>query len=518
MAFRGVSMRKLKEYATKRQFKKTPEPKTASPKRGKQKTLLFTVQKHDASHLHYDFRIEVDGVLKSWAVPKGPSLNPNEKRLAIMVEDHPYDYASFEGIIPEGNYGAGTVMVWDQGTYTTPGASTAKECEQLVNQGLEKGHIPLILDGIKLRGEFALVRLKQDEKQWILFKKKDDYSTSEAIIKQDRSVTTGRTLREIAENKKAHPSDDPPATELLQQAPKGKMPLKVHPMLAVLAEEPFDKKGWLFEVKWDGYRAIAQVEKETVHLYSRNQKSFNKQFENIVEELKELQIDAVLDGEVVVLDKSGRPQFQLLQNYEKKYASITYYYVFDLLYLNGFDLRTLPLLTRKEILKSIVPESRHSKIRFSDHIEEHGIAFFKEAEKNHLEGIIGKREDSPYIHKRSSDWMKIKTRMSEDVVIGGFTKPRGSRKKFGALLVGVYEKRKLVYVGHVGGGFTGKMLEQVYSQLEPLITSKSPFTNTPKPNTTVTWVKPKLKCEVEFAEWTDDQIMRQPVFKRMLTP
>lgn len=289
---------------------------------------------------------------------------------------------------------------------------------------------------------------------------------------------------------------------------------KIKPMLATLIAGPFDRKGWLFEVKWDGYRALAFKDKK-VELLSRGQKSFNQRYPAIVSEIKKIPGDVILDGEIVVLDKKGRSNFQLLQNYQKKQEGALYYYVFDILLYKGQDLRDSPLVERKEILKKLVRQPGLTQIRFSDDIHEKGKAFFRLAVKKGLEGIIAKKEDSSYQSRRSPDWLKIKTTLRQEVVIGGFTEPKGGRKRFGALLLGVYENKELVYVGHVGTGFDEKLLEDIYLQLRKIASSTSPFRNPPRPNSPVTWVKPKLVCEVSFAEWTTDGKMRQPTFKGM---
>lgn len=508
-------MTQLTKYKSKRDFKDTPEP-TGKTSKTQKNSLIFTVQKHAASHLHYDFRLECDGVLKSWAVPKGPSLNPADKRLAIMVEDHPFDYWNFEGTIPKGNYGGGTVMVWDTGTYEEVSEpSSRKENEKLIHAGLEKGHITFVLHGKKLSGEFALVKMKNDSNQWLLIKKSDKYARKTPVVKQDRSVLTGRSMDEISHGVKK--KEEFSLTHFLngENAHKEKMPTNVHPMLGVLVEKPFDRLDWIFEIKWDGYRAIAQIHKKSTLLYSRNHKSFNTVYPKIVDQLSKLNLDAILDGEVVILDDNGKPQFQLLQNFQSSRKGEPVYYVFDILHLNGYNLRGLPLIKRKEILKSILASLTGTNVRFCDHIEKQGVAFFKKAAELNLEGIMAKDSSSSYIMKRSSNWQKIKTHLRQEVVIGGFTQPRGGREKFGALLVGVYDHKKLVYAGHVGGGFTQKLLNEVYAQLKPLITESSPFQSIIKPNAPVTWVKPKLVCEVSFAEWTSESIMRQPIFKGM---
>jgi bifunctional non-homologous end joining protein LigD len=515
----------LKTYRSKRSFKETPEPPPSKKKSAFTLTSdfpLFVVQKHHASHLHYDFRLEAEGVLKSWAIPKGPSLNPQDKRLAIMVEDHPFDYHSFEGNIPKGNYGAGSVMVWDEGVYTVPNVETRKECEKKLMEGLEKGHVDIILQGKKLNGQFSLVLLRNSDKPntWLLVKKKDEFSNQDDVRELDRSVQTGRTIEEISlnkpESKKKKYNENikkkPDENEHIEKTPKVSMPEHISPMLGTLIKEPFDRDGWLFEIKWDGFRSLAYIKKKHVHIYSRNQKSFNSRFPQIVDELQKLNVDAILDGEIVILDKKGKPSFQLMQNYQTYHEGTLSYLVFDILYLNGHDLRRLPLLKRKDILKQLISSISFSLIRFCDHVETRGIAFFKQAKKLLLEGIMAKKADSIYVMKRSNDWLKIKTHLRQEVVIGGFTQPRGTRKKFGALLVGIYKNNKLKYAGHVGGGFSEKLLSDVYNQLKTLVQDENPFNEKIKANASVTWIKPQLLCEVSFAEWTSEGIMRQPIF------
>ncbi|WP_068471272.1 DNA ligase D [Candidatus Protochlamydia phocaeensis] len=507
----------LKEYQRKRNFKETAEPK-GEMKRSKAKGLRFVVQKHQASHLHYDFRLEMEGVLKSWAVPKGPSLDPADKRLAVQVEDHPFDYRTFEGTIPEGNYGAGEVIVWDEGTYEAVGTSSREESERLLLKGLEEGHLNFILNGHKLKGEFSLIKIKGRDRQWLLIKKKDPYASREDITDQNESVLSDRTLggeeeqkpssKKTSKRKVSPKSENKDDLGDLQQTP---MPKNVKPMLATLVEEPFDAKEWIFEIKWDGYRALAEVQQETVNLYSRNAQSFNKRFPLIIEDLKTLQVDALLDGEIVVLDEDGRPSFQLVQNYQRTQKGALVYFIFDLLYLEGYDLRHLPLIERKELLKKIIPHAPH--IHFCDHIAQKGIAFFKEALKENFEGIIAKAANSLYQTGRSGDWLKIKTHQRQEAVICGFTAPKGAREHFGALLLGVYDDEgRLTYVGHTGSGFDRKKLAEVYDRLLPLVQKKCPFTPPPKTRFPATWVKPDTVCEVNFAEWTKDGQMRQAIF------
>lgn len=475
----------LTEYKKKRNLKSSHEP--AGVKQKPAKKLRFCIQKHAARRLHYDFRLECQGVLISWAVPKGPSLNPADKRLAIHVEDHPLEYQYFEGTIPKGNYGAGKVEIWDSGTYTVPHMSTVKEQEKALVEGLKKGHFIVSLYGKKLTGEFIFQKLKSDpeDKNWLIIKKEDSSSSEADII-------------------------DPPK----HSSKKTKLPKFISPMLAISVDQPFDNDDWLFEVKWDGFRALAFINKGEVQLKSRTDQSWNRLFPAIVEDLKKLKQQLVLDGELVILDQNGKSDFQLMQNYQKDKSGDLVYYIFDVLYKDGDDLRELPLIKRKEILKDILDRHAMSYTRYSDHVLKKGIALFKEASKLHLEGIIGKKTSSPYASKRSANWVKIKTTLRQEVVIGGFTAPRGSRDKFGALLVGVYDdQQELIYTGHVGGGFSEDLLRQVYESLKPLTQKKSPFKNEPKTNAPATWIKPKLVCEVSFTEWTKDNRMRHPIFQ-----
>jgi len=510
----------LKKYNEKRKFDKTPEPKG---KRGRKKIKpntnppTFVVQKHEASRLHYDFRLELDGVLKSWAIPKGPSLNPKDKRLAMMVEDHPLDYASFEGIIPKGNYGGGTVMVWDEGVYSPLETIVREDAEKVLQAQIHKGNLKFLLAGKKLQGEFALVKtVSRGENSWLLMKKNDEYAKEEDITKSDRSVKTGRTLTEIAENVRS--ADDIWISNRnikkkldIGDAPKTPMPHNITPMLTTLIDKPFDNKDFLFEIKWDGFRAIAEVENHKVHLYSRNNLPFTSRFPEIAASLAKLPFDVVLDGEITVLNKEGKPEFQLLQNYQSSLGELVYY-IFDLLYIDGYDLQHLPLLKRKEILKKILLPLPH--VAFSDHVEKDGTAFFKTAARENLEGIIAKNTNSFYQQgKRTNDWLKVKTYYRQEAVIGGFTKPRGSRKEFGALVLGVYdENNNFIYIGHAGGGFNEEGLTYMKKKLEKLVQEESPFMVTPKTNTQATWVKPKLVAEISFAGWTNGGHMRHPVF------
>lgn len=512
----------LTAYKSKRKFEKTPEPKPRRRRKGRD--LVFVVQKHAARALHYDLRLELDGVLKSWAVPRGPSLDPTVKRLAVMVEDHPLDYKDFEGLIPEHNYGAGSVIIWDRGTYHHPSAEDGKASEKLFREGLEKGDLKFLLEGEKLRGEFALVKTRKDEKSWLLLKKKDRYATTEDVLKENRSVVSNRTLEDVSEDNPRQSSRQKKLDQIrfrealeaeeLRDAPETPMPRGIQPMLATLVKEPFDHPDWVFEMKWDGYRAIAELRDGDVSLYSRNGISLARKFLPVVEAIRKFHFEAVLDGEIVVVDDRGHPDFQMLQDYQKSGKGHLVYYVFDLLYLAGHDLTSIPLVARKALLKRILPSTPN--VRFSDHVAKDGILFFRVVKEKGLEGIMAKHSQSPYrIGRRSRQWLKVKTHLTQEGVIAGFTQPRGSRKHLGALILGVYEGDELIYIGHTGGGFGAGILGEIREKLDPLIRKKCPFRVEPKTNTEVTWVKPELVCEVQFHGWTDDGIMRQPVFLRM---
>jgi bifunctional non-homologous end joining protein LigD len=539
----------LSLYRKKRTFTKTTEPQGG---KGSGAGLRFVVQKHDASHLHYDLRLEMDGVLKSWAVPKGPSLDPDTKRLAMMVEDHPYDYRNFEGIIPEGNYGAGTVIVWDEGIYepAEPGATGKKEQEKQLLAELKKKRLKITLHGKKLKGDFALVKTHTGAANaWLLMKIKDKYASDEDITLKDRSVVSKKTLEQIekangikissrkaerratskaptapaakkqAVKKKAKPSlktktadkNDTGIKALLEKAPESSFPKIFKPMLATRVAEPFDDRHWIYEIKWDGYRAVAYMQGSKTRLYSRNLLSFETKFAPVITALKEMDTEAVLDGEVVALDENDRPSFQLLQNHAGAETRFVYY-VFDIAWYKGKDLRGLHLLERKSILQSILPADS-AIIRYSSHIEEKGKDFFKVAVKHGLEGIMAKRSDSGYTTaQRSREWLKIKNDRRLEAIICGFTKPRNSRSFFGAVILGKYNRSKLEYIGHSGSGFNETMLADLHRRFKLLITEVCPFKTVPKTNMPVTWLKPELVCEVQFTEWTGEKVLRHPIF------
>lgn len=490
----------LQKYHKKRDFKQTAEPAGKAAAAKKKQKLEFVIQEHHASSLHYDFRLELDGVLKSWAVPKGPSLDPHERHLAMMVEDHPFEYRKFEGTIPEGNYGAGEVIIWDKGTYEPYEAGD--DPQKKLRKQLKDGHLTFIMHGQKLKGEFALIKMKNAKQSnaWLLVKKGDEYASDEDVTKQDKSVVSGKSLNEPTKDYKEYP--------------KHEVSEPVKPMLSTLVKEPFNDDEWLFEIKWDGYRAIASKQKSDVKLYSRNDLDFRDKYPAVAEALRDIKHDVMLDGEIVVTDKDGRSHFEWLQGYDPKgvQEGELYYYVFDLLWYDGHDIRDMPLVERKKLLRSLIPDD--SIIRYSDHVEADGEHLFAEIKKQHLEGIMAKKLDSAYkTDVRSKHWLKIKTHERQEVVIGGFTEPRGTRKHIGSLMVGVYnDDGEFIYVGHSGGGIPDAQLKTLHEQLKKLERKTSPFSTEPKPNAPVHWVEPKLVCEMEFTEWTSEGSMRHPSF------
>ncbi|RFZ90085.1 DNA ligase D [Mucilaginibacter conchicola] len=540
----------LNEYAKKRDFKKTPEPKAGKSK--DKDHLIFVVQKHDASRLHYDFRLEMDGVLKSWAVPKGPSLDPKIKHLAMMVEDHPFDYLNFEGIIPKGEYGGGTVIVWDEGTYEPIEPIKGKKTQEkhLLKQ-LASGQLKIKLHGEKLNGEFALVKTHgMGENGWLMIKHKDEFATDKDITKKDKSVLSGKTIDQMAKTSEkvwqnGHEEDIVPDEDLaeeieteeapeidtqsiLKSAPKAKVPVNIKPMKATLVDEPFDKPGWLYEVKWDGYRAIANIQKDEVTLISRNNLPFEKYYP-INNALKQWNMNAVLDGELLVLNEKGISDFGAMQNWRSEADGNLVFYIFDILWYEGKNLMGLPLIERQAILQSILPTD-NEHIRQSKVFDANGIEFFAAAERMGLEGIIAKKADSVYTSDlRSKEWLKVKVQRRQEVVIAGYTKNEGTGKFFSALILGVHDKKgDLQFVGKVGTGFSDKLQKEMMAQFKPLITDNSPFdyeVDVDKPTrfrpkrmgAKPTWLKPELVCEVGFAEVTSDGVFRQASFKGMRT-
>ncbi len=598
----------LAEYQRKRRFEETPEP---PPKLEKTSKHRFVVQKHRATRLHYDFRLEMEGVLKSWAVPKGPSLDPADKRLAMQVEDHPVSYFDFEGTIPEGNYGAGTVMVWDVGTWEPLSPEPVKGkfvpgTDAEASAMLKKGDFKIRLHGKKLNGDFALIHMRSRRPgtkgtEWLLIKKQDDAGVEGYDLDQyDESALTGRSMADIAgdqgsakwtssrpasrggvkapwladaiakfDKKKSkkeltteatgdhkakkngkikktnaesnltspaekdvgvtQSSSASPVSSVvkgLDGAVKRPMPTAIHPMLATSVEKPFDDPEWLFEIKWDGYRAVAFIAKGKVRLVSRNQNDLTAQYPELHSLPSFIQAEtAILDGEIAALDEQGRASFSLMQQRTgireagRRTASRrdipVLYYVFDLLYLDGYDLRRVSLEQRKQVLAEITNAA--GPLRYSDHFAQ-GKALFDVAKQKGLEGILAKRRDSIYEERRTQAWLKIKITQTLDCVIGGYTDPEGSRMYFGSIVLGLYDRNgDLIHVGQAGTGFDQAMLKEIWGVLKKRETKRSPFPHGVEALREVRWVKPELVAEIKFSEWTHATAeggmkLRAPVF------
>ncbi|HMS64378.1 MAG TPA: DNA ligase D [Ignavibacteria bacterium] len=505
----------LSLYKQKRNFKNTPEPsETSSLKTGK---LKFVIQKHDASHLHYDLRLELDGVLKSWAVPKGPSMDPSDKRLAVQVEDHPLDYGNFSGIIPEGNYGAGVVEIWDKGTYLPVNPSKINDVK-LLRTMLKKGDIKFILNGHYLKGEFALVRMNDGkEKNWLLIKKKDEFA-EENFNAGDLSPV--RLYKKKSDNKKSSKASGINNTDLKKINKKSDIEKEWKeirkPMLAKLSEKVVDDPDWLYEIKYDGYRAVSKINNGKAEMISRNGVSYNKLFTSLINELENVTDEVVLDGEVIIENKKGIPDFQLLQNYIRTKKGKLKYYVFDILFLNGHKLTGFKLLNRKELLVDFFDKYKFKDILLSEITKGNGSRMFKSATKKGYEGIIAKDMKGLYYPgKRTESWQKVKTLMQQEAIIAGYSLPLKSRKYFGSLILGIYENKDLKYIGNCGTGFTDESLKELYEKLKPIESSEMPFKIKPvirgNKGKSV-WVKPILVCDVKFSEWTNDGHMRHPVF------
>jgi len=500
----------LSLYKKKRNFADTPEPRAI--KGSKKSKLSFVVQRHDASHLHYDFRLELEGVLKSWAVPKGPSMIAGEKRLAVMVEDHPLPYGKFYGEIPVGNYGAGIVEIWDKGQYI-PIAESDNAEKSLLAQ-LHKGDLKFILNGTHLKGAFALVRMNDGtEKNWLLIKKKDEYALQSFKIEGIQSLKSKH-------KKKVSPIKTDAAKTKSAKAPSVKndlFPTEIpRPMLAKQSGKIIDDPAWLYEMKYDGYRVISKIKNGKAELYSRNANSYSKIFQSITDELNTINEEVILDGEVVIEDKDGISDFQLLQNYQTTKRGILKYYVFDIIYLNGYDIKGFPLLKRKELLEAFFENYNFKNIFNSAYQIGNGKKLFEKLSAEGYEGVIAKEPESTYLAgKRADTWLKIKTTMLQEAIICGYTAPQNSRQYFGSVILGIYSGKILKYIGNCGTGFTEASLKELHSYFEKLKTSTPPFASVPKMNGTKGkpyWIKPELVCNIKFLEWTQDEHMRNPVF------
>jgi bifunctional non-homologous end joining protein LigD len=501
----------LDAYRAKRSLERTPEPAGAVGTEGEGR--LFVVHQHAARRLHFDLRLEMEGVLRSWAVPKGPSYDTAEKRLAVHVEDHPLEYGDFEGIIPAGNYGAGAVIVWDRGRWVPIGDPV---------EGLRKGKLLFELRGYKLRGVWTLVKIKKAEKEWLLIKERDAWAGKDAEELPPESVLSGLTVEELGAGEDR---GEAIRRELVRLgAPRRAVdPKAVTLMLADTAERAFSREGWLFEPKLDGYRVLAARGGAEPRLLTRNGNDCASGFPEVVRAIAALPFARLaLDGEVVALDEQGRPSFQRLQGRARlrrpidiRHAAVNTpvtYYAFDLLGFEDFDLRPLPLTARKAILRRVLPPV--GPLRYLEHVEEAGEALYREAERLGLEGIVGKKADSPYRAGRSPAWLKLRSRRTADFVVVGFTAPRGSRGGFGALHLADYVDGALVYAGRAGSGFSDRQLAEVRRTLESARRRAAPCAGPLPAEKDTTWVDPALVCEVEYSEWTAEGLLRQPVFLR----
>lgn len=478
----------LSTYKQKRNFKQTIEPEGKVEKKS---GFRFVVQKHQATRLHYDFRLELGGVLVSWAVPKGPSMNPSDKRLAVHVEDHPVSYINFHGTIPKGNYGAGTVEIWDKGTFVPVDGEhhTISETKALAN--IKKGEIKVQLKGKKLKGEFVLVRLKGDEKNWLLIKHKDEYSGKTILTEEVSNVAT------------------------IRHGQGKKLQRYIKPMLARIAKNAFDDKDWIFEIKWDGYRAVAEIKKD-IKLYSRNGLDFSLRFPAVYKALQSIKHDCVMDGEIVLLNENNVPDFQKLQHYETNLQYPLVYYVFDLLELDGKSTASLPLTDRKQLLSRILPKSKNGIIRYCDHVDTNGNDFLARAKEKGLEGIIAKLKEGEYKKGlRSKEWLKIKNVQTTEVVIAGYTAPKGGRQHFGSLILATKKGKKWQFRGHAGTGFSNDRLVELKKTMDKFESDITPFETDVPVNGKTTWLKPVLLADIAYTEVTKDGILRHPVFLRL---
>ncbi|MEA2762491.1 MAG: bifunctional non-ous end joining protein LigD [Gemmatimonadaceae bacterium] len=538
----------LAEYQRKRDFKKTDEPsgdESPSPRRAGR--FRFVIQKHAASHLHFDLRLELDGVMKSWAVPKGPSLDPSVKRLAMQVEDHPIDYNTFEGTIPKGEYGGGTVMLWDRGTYSSDVATSPEEEEGAIREGLKRGDLKITFHGERLHGSYALIRMKfardgsSSKPQWLLIKHRDEFAAQEDVVAENMtSVDTGRTMEEIASGKsKVWRSNREPKKVAASSSPKialgkktsipspARLPFQsLEPMYASVGTE-VPGEGWTFEPKYDGIRVLAYATPAEVKLITRNGKDKAQQFPEIVAALKKLASQSkrsfVLDGEIVALTDGEPARFQQLQSrmHVKESHMIARHssstpaalILFDILMDGEEVLIKEPWSERRGHLVKRVGKRVSTQVRLTESVQGDGKKMLEQARQQGWEGIIAKRVDSRYEPgNRSRNWLKLKIEFRQEFVVGGYTEPRNGRAHIGALLLGYFDHDRFIYVGHTGGGFTRQGLEEMYRRLKPLERKTSPFEETPKTNERAHWVKPEVVVEVKFNEWTADRRLRQPIF------
>ena len=520
---RRAASTSLSDYSAKRTFGATPEPAPAPPA-ARNGPLLFVVQQHSARQLHYDFRLEYAGVLKSWAVPKGLSLDPAEKRLAVQTEDHPFEYASFEGVIPPGQYGAGEVIVWDCGVYSPGEGETywfhdRTEAQRRMTDGLDQGKLVFLLRGEKVKGSFALVRTS-DKKNWLLIKHKDRFAAERDIIAQNRSVLCGAAVEAL----NVLPAYRLPAARLVPAGDIEVIPAKLAPMLAESGVAPFNRADWMWEPKLDGYRALAFVSDHGVKLRSRRGLDLAAAFPRLARELAAQCVSGmILDGEIVAFDASGKPSFGALQNRvklktdtdiaEADRTTPVVFYCFDLLHFAGVDLRDSPYSDRRRFLaQCLLPSSLLQLV----HAQEDGVALHAAALANGFEGGVGKRKDSTYeAGRRSASWLKVKSTQSGEFLVGGYTKGQGSRAALGALLIGYRDRGRLRFASHVGSGFDSASLVQMMARLDPLRISECPFAEQPVVNGPPVWVEPSVVVEVRFQHWTDDGSLRAPVFLRV---
>jgi bifunctional non-homologous end joining protein LigD len=495
----------LDPYRKKRDFSQTPEPQG---KITRKKKLMYVIQKHAARHLHYDFRIELGGVLKSWAIPKGPSLDPNVKRLAIQVEDHPIEYGSFEGIIPKGQYGGGTVMLWDEGTW--------KSLDDKPFEAYEQGHLHFELHGQKLQGRWDLIRFK-DEKNWFLIKHQDKYARKQdeydITSELTKSVLSQHSLEEISKHAERIWNSKKKAASI--NIEPSEFPGFIFPQLATLVDKPPKGAQWLHEIKFDGYRILTFKNGKNSLLKSRNKNDWTQNFQPVTDAIDQLPFEQlIVDGEIVALDAKGNSDFQLLQNYLKNPQKASFvYYIFDLLYYNGYDLRGLPLIERKSLLQTILKHA-NPILRYTKHVLEAKDNLLQQFCDHGYEGIISKQINSTYQSKRNNDWLKIKCLKRQEFVIGGYTSPKGARAYFGSLFLGSYnEQGGLDFISKVGTGFTEETEKEIYQHLIQNKLSLNPFSSVPPGSSHAHWVKPKLICEVQFTEWTKNNHLRHPSFK-----